>query len=155
MIRPTTPADVGELVALTAATGMFKPLEVDTLREVFDDYFAVNRDHGHRCHVAAAGPGLVGFTYHAPTAMTDRTWSLYWIVVAAAEQGRGLGGILLRHVEDDIRGAGGRLLVVETSSLPHYEPTRRFYRKHGYAQPGSVADFYADGDDLVFFTKRL
>lgn len=50
---------------------------------------------------------------------------------------------------------GGRLLLIETSSLPHYEPTRRFYLKHGYERSCAIADYYADGDDLVVFRKRL
>ena len=62
---------------------------------------------------------------------------------------------LVRHVEDDIVRSGGRLFLIETSSLPSYEPTRRFYLKHNYEQAAIVRDFYADGDDQVIFRKRL
>ncbi|MFO0801144.1 MAG: GNAT family N-acetyltransferase [Gemmataceae bacterium] len=155
MLRAATAADTDALVALTAGTGFFKPLELDTLREVLDDYHAGNADLGHRCFVWGEGDALLGYVYHAPAPMTDRTWYLYWIAVDAARQGRGLGGNLLRFVEQDVRGQGGRLLLIETSSTPHYEPTRRFYRKYGYDQPATVPDFYADGDGLVVFSKRL
>jgi ribosomal protein S18 acetylase RimI-like enzyme len=87
--------------------------------------------------------------------MTDRTWHLYWIAVLKGQQGRGLGGELLHHVEADVRARGGRLLVIETSSTPHYEPTRRFYLKHGCTQSAVIHDFYADGDGMVVFTARL
>jgi ribosomal protein S18 acetylase RimI-like enzyme len=87
--------------------------------------------------------------------MTDRTWYLYWIAVAADQQGRGLGGRLLDFVERDIRDQQGRLLLIETSTTPHYAPTRRFYLKKGYAQAATIPDFYADGDGLAVFAKRL
>ena len=87
--------------------------------------------------------------------MTDRTWYLYWIAVSKRLQARGLGGTLLRRAEDDARRAGGRVLFIETSSLPHYELTRRFYLKNGYEQAAVLRDFYADGDDMVVFRKRL
>jgi hypothetical protein len=54
-----------------------------------------------------------------------------------------------------VRAAGGRLLLIETSSLPGYQPTRRFYLRHGYQGPSRVPDFYADGDDLLVFRKRV
>jgi hypothetical protein len=46
-------------------------------------------------------------------------------------------------------------MLIETSSLPRYEPTRRFYLKHGYEPAAVLRDFYADGDDPVVFGKRL
>ena len=154
MLRPAAPADTDALVALTAGTGFFKPLELDALREVLDDYHGGNADLGHRCFVWDEG-GPRGYVYHAPAPMTDRTWYLYWIAVDAAKQGRGLGGELLAFAERDAAGQGGRLLLIETSSTPHYEPTRRFYRKYGYDQPATIPDFYADGDGMVVFSKRL
>jgi hypothetical protein len=33
--------------------------------------------------------------------------------------------------------------------------TRRFYLKYGYELTGTVREFYADGDDMVIFRKRL
>jgi ribosomal protein S18 acetylase RimI-like enzyme len=155
MLRPATAADTDALVTLTAGTGFFKPLELDALREVLDDYHGGNADLGHRCFVWEEAGARLGYVYHAPAPMTDRTWYLYWIAVDATRQGQGLGGKLLAFVEDDVKGQGGRLLLIETSSTAHYEPTRRFYRKYGYDQPATVPDFYADGDGLVVFSKRL
>jgi ribosomal protein S18 acetylase RimI-like enzyme len=80
---------------------------------------------------------------------------LYWIAVSPHLQARGIGTVLLRHAEEDIRRRQGRLFLIETSSLPHYDLTRRFYLKHGYEQGAVLRDFYADGDDMVVFRKRL
>ena len=78
-----------------------------------------------------------------------------WIAVAPPEQGSGLGGALLRHAEDEARRQSGRVLFIETSSLPHYELTRKFYLKHGYEVNGQLRDYYADGDDMVIFRQRI
>ncbi len=155
MIRPTVPEDTPVLLELTEATGVFKPLEIQALREVLDDYHATNRALGHRSATYERGGAVAGFAYWAPAAMTDRTWYLYWIAVRKDTHGRGLGGELLAHVEDDIRAQQGRILLIETSSLPHYDLTRRFYLKHGYELHATLRDFYADGDDMVVFRKRL
>ena len=87
--------------------------------------------------------------------MTDRTWYLYWIAVTKHTQARGIGGTLLQYVEDDIREQRGRILLIETSSLPYYDLTRKFYVKHDYEQAAVIDDFYADGDNLVVFRKRM
>lgn len=155
MIRPTLDAETDTLVAIAEGTGVFKPIEIVALREVLDDYHAVNRHDGHRAVALLRDGEVVGFAYYAPTPMTDRTWHLYWIFVRKDGQAKGLGTELLRHAEDDAARAGGRLFLIETSSLPSYEPTRRFYLKHGYEPAAAVRDFYADGDDQVIFRKRL
>ena len=153
-IRPVDPADTPELVRLATATAVFKPLELETLVEVLDDYHDHNREHGH-CADLAEQDDLAGFSYYAPAAMTDRSWYLYWLAVDPARQGQGVGKELLDRAEAAIRSAGGRLLVIETSGLAHYEPARRFYAKCGYRSDGRVVDFYADGDDMVVFTKHV
>jgi GNAT superfamily N-acetyltransferase len=156
MIRPTVPADTPPLLAIAQGTGVFKPMEIQALNEVLDDYHESTHAEDHHCVTYELHGTVIGFAYWAPAAMTDRTWYLYWIAVSKTSHARGVGGALLRHVEEDIRTARrGRLLLIETSSLPHYELTRRFYLKHGYEQPATLPDFYADGDDLVVFRKRL
>ncbi len=155
MIRATAPGDTPALRGLAEATGVFKPMELVALREVLDDYHAGNAAAGHRAVTWEQDGEARGFAYYAPAAMTDRTWYLYWIAVAKTLQGRGIGAKLLGYAEEDIRRAGGRLLLIETSSLPHYEPTRRFYHKLGYERAAVLADYYAYGDDMVVFRKRM
>lgn len=156
MIRPATEADTPAILALTEGTGFFKPLEVEALEGVLDDYFTTARDdYDHRCFIWEEAARVLGFAYHAPEEMTDRTWCLWWIAVAADQQGRGLGAKLLAYAEEDIRALGGRLLVVETSDTSHYEPTRQFYLKRGYKAVSVVPDYYADGDGRAFFVRRL
>jgi len=155
MIRPTVPADTPVLMQLAADTGFFKPHEVEALKEVLDEYHEYNQQHGHRCVTREERGKAIGFAYYAPAAMTDRTWYLYWIAVSKTIQARGVGSGLLRHVEDEIRNSGGRVLFIETSSLPLYEPTRKFYLKNGYDQDAILRDYYAEGDSMVVFRKKL
>jgi GNAT superfamily N-acetyltransferase len=154
MIRPVTPAETPTLLDLTAATGFFKPHEVDTLQLVLDDLHQ-GRGEGGRCFVLEEGESILGFVYHAPEPMTEGSWSLWWIVVRTDIQGHGLGARLLKFAEQDSLENGARVLFVETSNLPHYEPTRQFYLKRGYEQEARLRDYYAEGDDQIIFRKRL
>jgi ribosomal protein S18 acetylase RimI-like enzyme len=165
MIRPATPADSETLLQITQETGFFKPHEVETLREVLSDYHAAMATHVHghvhaqeprdRCFVLEDAGVIQGFVYHAPEPMTEGTWALWWIVVGANTQGKGLGSTLLKFVEGDAKKAGARVLFIDTSGLPFYEPTRRFYVKHHYDVEARLRDFYAAGDDKIVFRKVL
>jgi ribosomal protein S18 acetylase RimI-like enzyme len=155
MIRPIIADDTPTLVRLTADTEMFKPLEIRALQEVLHDYFNETMAQGHRAYVMEEGHRTLGYVYYAPAAMAENTWYLYWIAVDRTLQGQGIGAKLLAWVEDDIRMREGRLLLIETSMLPHYEPTRRFYQKRGYETAACLRDWYADGDDMIIFRKRL
>jgi ribosomal protein S18 acetylase RimI-like enzyme len=157
VIRPVTPADAPRLQELTAATGFFKPADLEALREVLDDYFA-SPDEGHRCvALVEEGEGgrIVGYAYYAEAAMTDRSWYLWWIAVDPSIQGKGLGRELMRHVEEDAGRHGCRLMFIETSSTALYEPTRRFYLRLGYEKEALLRDYYSEGDGMVVFRKRL
>jgi ribosomal protein S18 acetylase RimI-like enzyme len=155
MIRPVAAADIPTLLDLTHATGVFKPHEIDALKEVLHDYFAHNLQADHVAVIAEKDGVIQGYAYYAPAAMTDRTWYLYWIAVRSDIQARGVGTKLLLHTEEDIRRRNGRVLFIETSSLPHYDKTRSFYLKNGYEVTGTLRDYYCDGDDMVVFRKRL
>jgi GNAT superfamily N-acetyltransferase len=155
VIRPIQPGDTLALVAMARGTEAFKPIEIQALQEVLDDYHAHNAAEGHRAVALDVDGKVLGFAYFAAAAMTDRTWSLWWIVVDRGLQARGIGGELLRYVESAVRAAAGRQLLIETSSLPKYELTRRFYLKHRYSQIAAVKDYYAEGDDMLFFCKRM
>jgi len=155
MIRNTLGSETERLKEIAWATQVFKPIEIQALGEVLDDYHAMNIRHGHRAITYEKEGKVIGFAYFAPTAMTDRTWHLYWIFVDKETHAKGIGSQMLRYAEDEITRAGGRLFLIETSSLPSYLPTRNFYLKHGYEQAAVIRDFYADDDDQVIFRKHL
>ena len=155
MIRPATPADTPALVQLTAATGVFKRHEVDVLDELLADFHAGDMGEHHIAVVCEHAGKPVGYAYYAPDVMTDGSWYIYWIAVSPTLHGKGVGREILLYAEDDIRKRNGRILFIETSSQPSYEPTRRFYLRQGYEVTGVLRDFYTDGDDMVIFRKRM
>jgi len=58
-------------------------------------------------------------------------------------------------VEQTLSAAGGRLIVVETSSRAEYDATRRFYEAKGYKRAATIPGYYAPADDLVIYLKDL
>jgi ribosomal protein S18 acetylase RimI-like enzyme len=140
---------------MASRTGVFKPHEITALEEVLAEFHATNEKLDHRAITFEEHGEILGFAYYAPAAMADRTWYLYWIAVTKQTQARGIGTQLLQFVEDDIRSRRGRILLVETSSLPYYDLTRKFYEKHQYERGAVIRDFYADGDSMVIYSKRL
>jgi ribosomal protein S18 acetylase RimI-like enzyme len=158
-IRPMTRRDRPAIMKLLAATPEFKRAEVVVAEEVIDSYLRSSRQSGYYIQVAEVKPFLVsllvGYICYGPTPLTKGTWDIYWLAVSQKKQSRGIGGALLASVEDEIKKARGKLVVVETSSMPVYERTRRFYRRYGYEAVSRIPDFYAPGDDKLIFQKRL
>ena len=70
MIRPTVPEDTPSLVTLAEGTTVFKPMEIQALREVLDDYHAHEKETGHRCVTCQKEGKIIGFAYYAPAAAT-------------------------------------------------------------------------------------
>jgi ribosomal protein S18 acetylase RimI-like enzyme len=103
----------------------------------------------------AAASSPLGWTYYAPDDHAPSVWNLWWIGVAPALHGTGIGRALMGAIERSVQAAGGRLLVIETSALPALARTRRFYERLGYARCGEVPDFYSDGDGKVIFARRV
>jgi ribosomal protein S18 acetylase RimI-like enzyme len=155
MIRTSTPDETPVLVKIAHETNVFKPHELVALEEVLNDFHESNKNHGHHAVTIEHAGQVAGFAYFAPAAMTDRTWYLYWIAVSKQIQARGIGAKMLHYAEEEIKKAGGRLFLIETSSLSHYDLTRKFYLKHGYEKHAVLKDYYADGDDLVIFRKHF
>ena len=155
MIRRITPEDTPGILSLCESTGLFPSDEIALLDKLFDDFHQKSAENGHRALLHEEGGKPLGIAYFTPKEMTDRTWELLMIMVHADCQGRGIGTRLLGAVEDELRAAVGRMLLIETSSLAEFEKTRHFYRRHGYAEVAHVPDYYADGVGKVSFTKLL
>ncbi len=136
-------------------TPEFKPAEVAVAEEVIDSYLRDPDGSGYHVFVAEVNSAISGYIGYGPTPLTEGTWDIYWIAVAPEKQDKGIGGLLLAHAEDKIKGAQGRLILIETSSQAGYEKTRRFYSSHDYQVIARLPDFYAPGDDKIILQKRL
>jgi GNAT superfamily N-acetyltransferase len=136
-------------------TPEFKPVEVEVAEELIDGYLEDPVESGYYILIAESDSVLSGYICYGPTPMTEGTWDIYWMAVEHNTQGKGIGGNLLKAAETKIQDAKGYLSVIETSSVPSYEKTRRFYLGQGYAIVADIPDFYAPGDGKVLFTKTL
>jgi GNAT superfamily N-acetyltransferase len=166
---------VGEILR---ATGVFNEAEVAVALELFDEVYGtggarrdaapalalpdprfpgITAHHPDYCFLGAFAHdgGLLGYACYGPTPATDRTYDLYWIAVDPAAQGSGTGTRLITEVERRVAALNARLLIIETSSRPEYEATRRFYVARAYDEAARVGSFYAPGEDRVIYTKRV
>lgn len=155
MIRPVTPADSPALVALSGSSGLFKPDELGAIQGMLDEYHANVASSGHQILTYDEGGTLVGIAYFVPKEFTDRVWELLMIAVDAPRHRQGVGSQMLKAVEEAVRAANGRLLLIETSDKSSFERSRQFYRKHGYTEVAHVPDYFADGDGKASFIKRV
>ena len=156
MISTATNEDGPQIHTVNANTDIFSQEEVECVDELWEEYLAFGSEKsGYYFIVEKEAGQVLGYACYGPRALTDRTYDLYWIAVNPSARRGGVGRGLLAATEEAIRKLGGRLLIVETSSLPKYEPTRAFYLATGYTLEAILKDFYMDGDDLVIFTKRL
>ena len=148
------PQDKGPVLEMVRATSMFTPAEVGVAEELLDVYLNVPDQKDYRVTVIEdERGGLAGYMTWGPTPLAEDAYDLYWMAVAPAEQGRGRGKALMRWLEDEVRGLDGRMIVIETSSQPRYEPTRRFYAGLDYREVARVPHFYRPGDDRVIYAK--
>ncbi len=157
-ISQLRPRDRARLAELLIATGAFNAEEVDVALSLFDlemQHTAGPALPDYEFVGAFADGQLVGYACFGATPATEGTYDLYWLAVDPAAQGRGVGRTLVRAVEAKLRARGARLLVIETSSRPDYEGTRRFYARSGYTEAARVRDFYAPADDRILLTTRL
>ena len=136
-------------------TPEFKPSEVAVAEEVIDSHLKDPLGSGYHILVAENDSTVAGYICYGPTPLTEGTWDIYWEAVAQEKRGQGIGSMLMESAEREIVRAKGRLAIIETSSTPAYEKTRRFHISRGYEIVARIPDFYAPGDDKLILQKRL
>ena len=154
-IRLFTQKDKPVVMRILRSMPEFKPAEVTVAEEVIDSYLADTSRSGYHILVAEVDSTVAGYICYGPAPLTEGTWDIYWIAVTPEKQGQGIGSALIAFAEGKIKEARGRLVLVETSSKPQYEETRRFYQHQGYELICRISDFYAPGDDKLVLQKRL
>lgn len=156
MIVTATESDGPQIQDITARAGVFSQEEVECVVELWEEYLTLGPgDCGYYFIVYRDGNQALGFACYGPRDLTDGAFDLYWIAVDPNARCKGVGRALLTTSENAVREMGGRMLIAETSGTPHYESTRKFYVSMGYENEATLKDFYAPGDDLNIFTKRI
>jgi ribosomal protein S18 acetylase RimI-like enzyme len=155
IIRPMTAWDKQAILDILYDTPEFNPLDLTTAIEVMNDYLHDTENSGYHTLVAEVDGKVAGYICFGRNNMTESTWDIYWVAVSHKIQGRGIGRQLMEAAENHIQAAGGKLIILETSSLPIYDKTNRFYVFLEYKLDCRIKDFYSPGDDQIIYEKRL
>lgn len=142
-------------MTILRSTPEFLPHEVVVAEEIIDAYLSDGIDSGYRILVSETDGKITGYVCYGETPLTKGTWDVYWIAVDHACQGKGTGKALMQTAENKIKELHGRLTVIETSSKPDYNKTRKFYASLGYVEVAVIPDFYEVNDGKVIMVKRL
>jgi GNAT superfamily N-acetyltransferase len=140
--------------SLARSTGFFSAEEVQIAGDLVDESLRAPAA-GYEFLLADGPAGLAGYTCFGRIPGTAASHDLYWIVIAPALQGQGLGRHLLGESEARVRLLGGTRMYADTSSRPQYLATRRFYAACGYTVAAELPDFYRPGDGKVIFVRVL
>ena len=149
-IRPLAAGDLPGLKRVIDAVGLFPS---DLLDDMAAPFLAGVAEEIW-CVLAEAGQ-ILGVAYCVPERMTQGTWNLLLMAVRPDRQGHGLGRRLTLALERQLAARGARLLLVETSGLDGFAPTRAVYRRLGFTEEARIRDFYAAGEDKLVFRKLL
>jgi ribosomal protein S18 acetylase RimI-like enzyme len=150
-------------VSCAQSTEVFRPAEIAILEEVLQKSYTPEDvestglpQDGYLIYEEKHGEDLVGFIIFGKTPLTHANWDIYWVAVNKEMQGQGIGKRLLNRVETYILDKDGFAGIrLETSSRQEYNATRSFYLRAGFKEVGRIDDFYALGDDLVTFHKKV
>lgn len=148
--------DQTNVLDIIRKTGFFRPDEIRVAEELIGIYLDLPNQQDYQIVVVEdEKPQVVGYLAYGPTPLTNGTYDLYWMAVSPEYQGKGYGKELVRWLEEKIRADKGRMIIIETSSQPKYEPTRRFYLNLDYREIARIPDFYGPGDDRIIYVKRF
>jgi ribosomal protein S18 acetylase RimI-like enzyme len=155
-IRPLVGKDRATLLSVLTKTRSFTSTEIDVAMELIDIVLKdpIQKDYHIYCMVDVQDQAI-GYICYGPTPMAQGTFDLYWIAVDPDFQGQRVGSTLLNFLEEVLKTEGGRLILADTSTVPQYEKTQRFYLKNGFEEVARVPDYYHPGNDRVTFCKKL
>ncbi|MXW40419.1 MAG: GNAT family N-acetyltransferase [Synechococcus sp. SB0662_bin_45] len=149
-IRPAQRSDIPAIKSVTQDVDLFPP---DMLDAMIAGYIGqANRDIWF---VSVADRQVVGFGFCEPERMTSGTWNLLAIGILTSYRGRGIGRSMMGYLENRLRSAGQRILVVETMGTPEFRQTRAFYNAIGYVEEARIREFYEAGADKIVYWKHL
>ena len=155
-IRPLVGKDRAALLSVLIKTRSFTSAEIDVAMELIDIVLKdpIQKDYHVYCMVDVQDQAI-GYICYGPTPMAQGTFDLYWIAVDPDFQGQRVGSTLLNFLGEVLEAEGGRLILADTSTIPHYEKTQKFYLKNGFQEVARIPDYYHPGNDRITFCRRL
>jgi ribosomal protein S18 acetylase RimI-like enzyme len=155
-LRPLFEKDRATLLSILIKTRAFTSAEIDVAMELIDIVLKdrIQKDYQIDC-MAEDQDLAIGYICYGPTPMTEGTFDLYWIAVDPDFQEKGAGSKLLDFLVKAVKVRGGRMILADTSTVPFYEKTRKFYVKNGFQEVARIPDYYRPGNDRITFYRRL
>lgn len=154
-IRDLEKGDRPKIAALIDAVSAFPPAEKEVAMELLDEALENPEGEDYFFFLAEEGKGLIGFLCYGPASLTDAVYDLYWIATRPGRRRKGVGRILFEELTRRLREKGGRMIVIETSSLPRYAGARAFYQRMGCVLRARIDDYYSPGDAKLIYTFDL
>lgn len=151
MIRPITSADLPALIEVINSSELFPG---EPLVEMTND-FLTNSNSSEMWYTYELNGIPSAIMFCAPEKLTEGTYNLYLIAVCKNEQGSGIGTQMMNFMEKALQSKQVRILLVETSSLPEFELTRKFYDNLGFTREAVIREFYQKGEDKIVFWKKI
>lgn len=157
--RGLTAADRPAIAGLLGSLDAFTDDERGVALELVDARLARPEVDDYRFVLSFGGAGadehLAGYLCYGRTPMTVSTYDLYWIATSPSFARSGVARGLLTTMEGEIAREGGGTIRVETGSREGHGAAVHFYDGVGFSRAAQIEDFYAAGDDLLIFVKRV
>jgi GNAT superfamily N-acetyltransferase len=148
-------SDIERVREIVESTKFFYNHEIDIAAELVAERLEDGESTGYFFVFAELDGVTVAYSCFGPITMSQTSFDLYWIAAHNDYRGKGIGRIVLEETCRRAKAMGCSIIIAETSGLPHYAPTRSFYISNNFELEATLKDFYAMGDDKLFYTKRI
>jgi GNAT superfamily N-acetyltransferase len=148
-------SDIKRVMEIVESTKFFYDHEVEIAAELVAERLTHGESTGYHFVFAEVDGVTAAYSCFGPITMSKTSFDLYWIATHNDFRGKGIGRKLLDETCKQAKEMGCSILIAETSDLEHYAPTRAFYDSNKFDLEARLKDFYAMGDDKLFYTKRI
>jgi GNAT superfamily N-acetyltransferase len=147
--------DIKRVMEIVESTKFFYDHEVEIAAELVAERLTHGEDSGYYFVFAEVDGVTAAYSCFGPISMSKTCFDLYWIATHNDFRGKGIGKKLLEETCTIAGKMGCKIMIAETSGLEHYAPTRAFYINNKFILEATLKDFYTEGDDKLFYTKRI
>ena len=147
--------DIQSVRDIVVSTGFFYDHEVEIAVELVTERLNLGQVTGYYFVFAEVDGVTSAYSCFGPITMSKTSFDLYWIATHNDFRGKGIGKKLLEETFIQAKEMGCKIIIAESSGLPHYAPTRAFYDSTKFELEATLKNFYDMGDDKLFYTKRI
>ena len=148
-VRPLRPADLAACARIMAENPLWQRYGV-TKASAYQR-LAVGQQQGATILVAETAGVVVGFIWYVEKGAFFRSGYVMLIGVDPAQQGQGVGEILMDAVEHILFATSADVFLLVSD---FNEGAQRFYRRRGYIYVGSLPDYVVPGVAELIYRKQ-